>query len=79
MEGRLTPEEIQREIARMEAEAAAAKEGLAALRDRLSDARAMMEDVRRALGGEANGQPSDDSVHESTPAAGVAQEEAKAG
>jgi hypothetical protein len=79
MRGHPTPEDIQREIARMEADAAAAKEGLAALRDRLSDARAMMEEVRRALGGNANGRPADDPAQEGTPAAGVAQEEAKAG
>ena len=79
MSALLTAEDIQREITRMEAEAAAAKERLAALRDRLSDARAMMEEVRRALGGGANGQPASDTAQEGTPAAEVAQEEAKAG
>jgi len=79
MRAQLSAEDIQREIARMEAEAAAAKERLSALRDRLSDARAMMEEVKRALGGGANGQPTDGSERESTPAAEVAQEEAKAG
>jgi hypothetical protein len=64
----MSPTEFEREIERLAVEAAAARARLAELREKLSYARAMMEDVRGAL------VESEGSVSEGTPLPQPSQE-----